>query len=79
MDVWSHGRFNDSYKYILTVIDVFSNYLHMVPLKIKSGAAVASAFEFVLWDPRYRHRRRDPIWVRKDKAKNFWTVNFRPC
>ena len=52
MDVWEWdlvdvrylGRFNDSYKYILTVIDVFSKFLHMVQLKVKTGATVASAF-----------------------------------
>ena len=77
MDVWSHGRFNDSYKYLLTVINVFSKYLHTVPLKVKTGATVASAFESVLRDPRYRRRRRRPIWVRTDKGKVFLTREFQ--
>ena len=52
MDVQSLGKFNDGHKYILTVIDVFSKYLHMVPLKVKTGAATAAAFESVLRDPK---------------------------
>ena len=77
MDVWecdlvevrSLGRFNNSYNYILTVIDVFSKYLQIVPLKVKTGATVASAFESVLQDPTYQRGRRRPIWVRIEKGK----------
>ena len=48
----------------------------MVPLKVKTGAALASAFESVLRDPRYlRHRR--PIWVRTDKGKQFLSGEFQ--
>ena len=67
VDVRSLGKYNDSHKYILTVIDVFSKYLHMVPLKEKRGASVSSAFEGVLLDPRYSKRR--PTWFRTDKGK----------
>ena len=72
VDVRSLGRFNDSHKYILTVFDVFSKFLHIVSLKVKAGSAVASAFESVLRDPKYRRRR--PIWVRTDKGKVFQAV-----
>ena len=51
VDVQSLGNFNDGHKYILTVIDVFCKYLHMVPLKAQTGAAEASAFQSVLRDP----------------------------
>ena len=33
IDVQAFGKFNDNYKFLLTVIDVFSKYLHIVPLK----------------------------------------------
>ena len=72
VDIQSVVKFNDNHKYILTVIDVFSKYLHMVPLKVKTGAATASAFESVLRDPKYRRRR--PICVRTDKGKEFLAV-----
>jgi len=59
MDVWecdlvevqAFSRHNDSVKYLLTVIDIFSKFLHMVPLKSKSGKDVSSAFRSVLEDP----------------------------
>jgi len=53
MDVWKCdlvdvqvlSRHNDGVKYLLTVIDVFSNFLHMVPLKSISGKDVSAAFQ----------------------------------
>ena len=60
VDVRALGKLNDNYKYILTVIVVFSKFLHMVPLKSNTGAAVASAFVSVLWDPKYSKPRRRP-------------------
>jgi hypothetical protein len=47
MDVWECdllvpelARYDDSYRYILSVIDVFQ-ILHLVPLRTKTGKAVA--------------------------------------
>jgi hypothetical protein len=48
MDLSSLKIYNDNYKYILQVIDVFSKYLHSVPLLSKTGAAVTSAFKTIL-------------------------------
>ena len=71
-DVRVLGRFNNNYKYILSVTDVFSKYLHMVPLKSKTGASVASACESFLQDPIFsKSRLRRPVWVRKDRARSF--------
>jgi hypothetical protein len=53
MDLSSLNKYNDNYKYILQVIDVSSKYLHSVPLRSKTGAAVTSAFKAILQDPRY--------------------------
>ena len=36
VDVQALSRHNDGVKYLLTVIDVFSKFLHMVPLKSKT-------------------------------------------
>ena len=51
-DIWSAGSVDTSpfsrsikgYKYLLTVIDVFSKYGWIVPLKTKTGKEVAQAF-----------------------------------
>ena len=44
MDLQALSRHNDGVKYLLTVIDVFSKFLHMIPLKSKSGKDVSAAF-----------------------------------
>ena len=36
---------NDEYRYLLTVIDVFSRYAWARPLKSKTGVSVAAAFQ----------------------------------
>jgi len=64
IDVQDFGKFNDNYKFLVTVIDVFSKFLHIVPSKSKSGMAVTSAFKSILKNPKYSKRiQRQPIWV----------------
>ena len=78
MDVWECdlvdiqvlGKFNDSYRYLLAVIDVFSKFLHIVPMRSKTGTAVALAFGSIFKDPKYsKPLRRGPIWVQTDRGK----------
>jgi len=77
MDVWecdlvdfrALGKFNDRYVYILSAIDVFSKFLHMVPVMSKNGTAVSSAFPSISNDPSYVRRRN--VWVRTNKANKF--------
>ena len=81
MDVWecdlivvpNLARYNDSYRYILSAIDVFSKYLHLVPLKSKTGKAVAEAFGSILT----RYSKRRPLTVQTDKGKEFLNKPFR--
>jgi hypothetical protein len=78
LDLSSHKKYNDNYKYVLQVIDVFSKYLHSVPLRTKTGAAVTSAFKAILQDPKYyKTIRRRPVWQRTDKGKGFLNAEFR--
>ena len=58
VDVRALGRFNDNCKYILYVIDVFSKFLHLVPLRSKTGTAFPSAFTSIFVDS---NRRRRPV------------------
>ena len=48
VDMSSIFRPNKGYKYLLTVIDVFSKYSWIVPLKTKTGKEVAQAFRKLL-------------------------------
>jgi len=40
VEVRALGRFNDNYKYILSVIDVFSKFLHQVRLRSNTGTSL---------------------------------------
>ena len=60
LDVWecalidsqSLSKFNDNYKYLLTLINVFSKFLEFVPLKSKMDPTVTSAFQSILKAPK---------------------------
>jgi len=71
LDVQAYAKYNDNYRYILSVIDVFSKYLHLIPIRTKSGPSVASSFRSIF------HDRRRPIWVRTDKCKEFLNKHFQ--
>jgi len=76
--VQSLAKHNDNHRYLLTVIDVFSKYLHIVPLKSKTGKAVSEAFETVLNDDKcMKPLKRRPVWVRTDKGKEFLGSSFQ--
>ena len=70
--------YNDYHRYLLQVIEVFSKYLHSIPLRTKTGKEVASALESILQDPKYtKPIRRRPVWVRSDKGKEFLNTHFQ--
>ena len=70
MDMRSLSKNNDRYKYLLSVVDVFSKYLHIVPLGTNMGTAVSDAFRSIFAKYSKPVRRR-PVWVRTDKGKEF--------
>jgi transposase InsO family protein len=72
VDVQALSKHNDNFKYILSVIDVFSEFLYMIPLKSMTGTAVTTAFQSIL--PQGRRR---PIWVRTDRGKEFLNEKFQ--
>jgi len=72
VDVQGLSKYNDGVKYLLTVIDVFSKFLHIIPLISKTGKAVTTAFQSIFKDPKYlKPLRRRPVWVRTDRGKEF--------
>jgi hypothetical protein len=64
IDIQNFIKENDKYNHLLSVIDVFSIFLHIVRLRAKMGTAVTSTFRSIL--AKYSHRR--PIWVRTDRG-----------
>ena len=86
MDVWEcdlvyvqgFRKHKDGIKYLLNFIVGFSKYLHVVPLKSKTGPSVTSAFQLVLNDRRYaKPPRRRPVWVQTDRGKEFSNRSFQ--
>ena len=65
VDMSAFKKFNKGVKYLLTVIDVFSKYGWIVPLKNKTGWEVAKALKQI-----FKERKPDKLWV--DKGKEFY-------
>ena len=71
------SKYNSGVNNLLSVIDAFSKYLHVVPMKSKAGLYVTSAFMSVLKDPRYSKTvRRRPVWVQTDRGREFLNKSF---
>ena len=61
-------KWNKVYKYLLMVLDFFSKYGWIVPLKTKSGSEVSGAFESI-----FRQNKPKKLWV--DKGKEYYNKN----
>lgn len=72
MDMQKLAKENKGYKYILTVIDVFSKYAWAIPTKSKSGNDVTKAFQDIL-----ENSKRKPQYVQSDKGKEFLNTTFQ--
>ena len=64
------SKFNRGVKYLLAVIDVFSKYGWIIPLKDKTGKSVASALEII-----FKERKAEKMWV--DKGKEFYNKDVK--
>ena len=62
---------NDGYKYLLVVIDIFSHYGWVEPLKDKTANEIMKAFDKVLQEGRIPKR------LRSDSAKDFTSEKFQ--
>ncbi|WAQ95239.1 YMD3-like protein [Mya arenaria] len=70
IDMQSFSREKKNVKFLLTVIDVFSKYGWMIPLKDKTGKSVADALKQIL-----KERRPKKKWV--DKGKEFYNKDVQ--
>ena len=64
------SKFNGGVKYLLAVIDVFSKYGWLIPLKDKTGKSVASALKTI-----FKKRKPEKMWV--DKGKEFYNKDVK--
>jgi len=77
LDVQYYEKYNDNYRYILSLIDVFSKFLYMTLIKSESGTSVVSAFRNLIDDPKYSKSRRCLLRVGNDRGKQFLNRHFQ--
>ena len=65
------SKSNDMHRYLLCIIDVFSKYAWVVPIKDKTGKKIAIAFKSML---KYG---RCPKSLQTDKGTEFKKKNFK--
>ena len=61
-DVQLISKFNKGFRFLLCVIDIFSKYAWVVPLKDKKGISIVNAFQKIL---KESDRKPNKIWVDK--------------
>ena len=64
------SKFNKGFRFLLCVIDIFSKYAWVVPLKDKKGVSIVNAFQKIL--DKYKGHKPNKIWV--DKEVNFTII-----
>ena len=57
------NKFNKKFRFLLCVIDIFSKYARVVPLKHKKGIAITNAFQKMS-----KKSNRKPNKIRVDKG-----------
>ena len=65
------SRWNAGYRYLLMVLDVFSKYGWIVPLKDKKGETVMNAFKTILKEGR----KPEYLWT--DKGKEYYNKHVK--
>ena len=65
------SKFNKGFRFLLCVIDIFSKYAWVVPLKDKKSVSIVNAFQKILDDS---NRKPNKIWV--DKGSEFYNNSF---
>ena len=64
MDLSSISKYNDGYKFLLTVIDIFSKVAWAIPLENKSGQTLTETFSILF-------QQRKPAHLQTDKGMEF--------
>ena len=66
------SKFNKEFRFLLCVIDIYSKYAWVVPLKDKNGVSIANAFQRL---PNKFNRKPGKIWV--DKGSEFYNRSMK--
>ena len=66
------SKCNKGIRFLLCVIDIFSKYAWVVPLKDNKGVSIVAAFQDIL---KQSNRKPNIIWV--DKGSEFYNASFK--
>ena len=66
------SKFNKGIRFLLCVIDIYSKYAWVVPLKDKKGVTIVNTFPKILVDSK---RKPNKIWV--DKGREFYNKSIK--
>ena len=66
------SKYNKGIRFLLRVIDIFSKYAWVVPLKDKKGISIVKAFQIIL---KQSNGKPNKIWV--DKGSEFYNTYFK--
>ena len=65
------SKLNKGFRFLLCVINIYSKYAWIIPLKDKKGVSFVDAFQKILDDSK---RKPNKIWV--DKGSEFYNNSF---
>ena len=71
-DVQPLSKYNKGIRYLLCVIDIFSKYAWVVPLKDKKGTTIVNAFQNIL-----NKSKRNPNKIYVDQGSEFYNKVFK--
>ena len=69
-DMTALSKYNEGYRFLLLVIDIFSKYGWIIPLKNKQGVTTADALETI-----FKERKPKKLWV--DNGTEFYNNNVK--
>ena len=66
------SKFNKGFRFLLCVIDIYSKYAWVVPLKYKKGVSIVNVFQSIL---NKFNRKPNKIWI--DKGGEFYNRSMK--
>ena len=66
------SKYNKDIRYLLCVIDSFSKYAFVVPLKDKKGPTIANTFQSILENSK---RKLNKVWT--DQGSGFYSTHLK--
>ena len=66
------SKFNKGIRFLLSVVDIYSKYAWVIPLKYKKGITITNAFQKILKESNWKPSN---IWV--DKGSEFYNSSMK--